>query len=64
MIRFASALLAAVPEKAFQYFLTEVAIARYQTMVTKLIVNKNRLSYKQTTKHLQRIRSLYEGIEM
>ena len=29
VIRFADALLAAVPEKALQYVLTEVAIARY-----------------------------------
>gem|GEM_PF-6327427 len=33
VIRFAAALLAAVPEEALQYVLTEVAIARYQTMV-------------------------------
>jgi hypothetical protein len=40
MIQFADTLLIAVPEEALQYVLTEVAIARDQTMVTKLIVNK------------------------
>ena len=42
----------------------ELAIELYETVVTTLILNKNRPSYKQATKHLLRIRSLYEGIDM
>jgi uncharacterized Zn finger protein len=42
----------------------EVAIKLYQTVVTTLILNKNRSAYKQATKHLQRIRSLYESMGM
>jgi tetratricopeptide (TPR) repeat protein len=42
----------------------EMAIKLYQTVVTTLILNKNRSAYKQATKHLQRIRSLYDGMGM
>jgi hypothetical protein len=39
----------------------EMAIKLYETVVTTLILNKNRSAYKQATKHLLRIRSLYDG---